>query len=330
MKIHQWVFWVGFAFVLGTGCATMPPGKSSVAEEQFAKGNALGLAGKYGDAVAAFQEAVRLKPDYADAWYNLGVAFLQPPGQQYDEAIAAFRKTVELRPDHYEAWYLMGVAWESRGQYEEAVEPYRQAIRSNPAYVEAYQGLAVALARNCRYPEALDALKKYMALAGNIPEQQEFYQAAPTLAKALEIESAPKPSRRGVTPIRWTGSMAWKTWEEGLAVARKENKPILLYVYADWCPHCRETAQNFGKDKELVRLSKQFVLISQDRDRNPAWLRENFCRYVKAIPLFFFLKSDGAFLPEITNGSEHPYNYSPQDPSALKLNMRKVLESTAR
>ena len=36
----------------------------------------MGNLGGYQDAVAAYQQAIRLKPDYADAYYNLGWTYV--------------------------------------------------------------------------------------------------------------------------------------------------------------------------------------------------------------------------------------------------------------
>jgi tetratricopeptide (TPR) repeat protein len=38
-------------------------------------GNALAGQGKLADAIAAYQTAIRINPNYADAHYNLGLAF---------------------------------------------------------------------------------------------------------------------------------------------------------------------------------------------------------------------------------------------------------------
>ena len=53
------------------------------------------------EAVACYRRALKLKPDYAEAHYNLGNA-LQDQGK-LDEAVDCYRRAVELKPDYAEA-----------------------------------------------------------------------------------------------------------------------------------------------------------------------------------------------------------------------------------
>jgi Flp pilus assembly protein TadD len=51
--------------------------------------------------VAEFQEAIRLKPDYADAYNNLGVILLNQG--RIDEAIKQLQEAIRLKPDYADA-----------------------------------------------------------------------------------------------------------------------------------------------------------------------------------------------------------------------------------
>ena len=67
-------------------------------EPHYQLGIALGRQGKLGPAEAEYREAIRLKPDYADAYLNLG-ALLCDQKHDYEGAIAAFREAIRLQPD---------------------------------------------------------------------------------------------------------------------------------------------------------------------------------------------------------------------------------------
>jgi tetratricopeptide (TPR) repeat protein len=56
------------------------------------------MPGRLNDAAAQFEEAVRLQPDYAQAHYNLSVAWSQMPGRMKD-AIAQHEEALRLQPD---------------------------------------------------------------------------------------------------------------------------------------------------------------------------------------------------------------------------------------
>ena len=71
-------------------------------------GHALLKKGQIDEAIRQYQEAIRLKPDDADAHNNLGVALGQKG--QIDEAIRQFQEALRLNPDHADAHYNLGAA----------------------------------------------------------------------------------------------------------------------------------------------------------------------------------------------------------------------------
>jgi tetratricopeptide (TPR) repeat protein len=70
-------------------------------------------------AIAEYREAIRLKPDYAEAHNNLGNA-LAGKGQ-LDKAIAEFREAIRLKPDYPLAHCNLGHALRQQGRFEEAL-----------------------------------------------------------------------------------------------------------------------------------------------------------------------------------------------------------------
>jgi len=63
--------------------------------------------GQYDEAVDSFREAIRLDPNYIDAYYNLGSVFEYL--QQYDAALAVFKQIIVRKPDDYDSVYK--AAW---------------------------------------------------------------------------------------------------------------------------------------------------------------------------------------------------------------------------
>jgi Flp pilus assembly protein TadD len=55
------------------------------------------MPGRLNDAIAEFEEALRLKPDFAEVHCNLGRALALTPGRLND-AIAEYREALRLRP----------------------------------------------------------------------------------------------------------------------------------------------------------------------------------------------------------------------------------------
>ena len=82
---------------------------------------------------------LELKPDYAEAHNNLGIA-LNDQGKP-DEAVACYRRALELKPDYAEAHNNLGIACKEQGKLDEAVACYRRALELKPDCVMAHSNL---------------------------------------------------------------------------------------------------------------------------------------------------------------------------------------------
>lgn len=124
--------------------------------------------------------------------------------------------------------------------------------------------------------------------------------------------------------IKWGSDVNWQTWDEGSKLAAKEGKPIVLVVYADWCPRCRELAPVF-KTPEIVALTKDLVMVLQDSDAKPAWLKEKYGATGSYVPRILFLNADGTLRTDLTSGNgKYPFYYWPGN-EHIAGNLKKVL-----
>lgn len=98
--------------------------------------------GQYDEAIESFREAIRLDPNYIDAYYNLGsvLEYLQ----QYDAALAVFKQIIVRKPDDYDSVYK--AAWLSYklGDAQKA-KTYLSIIPANCARAQDAQVLASQL-----------------------------------------------------------------------------------------------------------------------------------------------------------------------------------------
>ena len=63
--------------------------------------------GKFDVSIETYNKAISLKPDYAEAYNNMGAA-LKDQGKMED-ALKAFDKTIKLKPNHIEAYNNIGI-----------------------------------------------------------------------------------------------------------------------------------------------------------------------------------------------------------------------------
>ena len=118
--------------------------------------------GKPEEAIGAYREAIRLKPDDADAYANLGDTLNQEG--KLEEAIAAYRAAIRLQPDFADAHNNLGNMMANQGKLDEAVAEYRESIRIQPNMAAAHQGLGLALDEQGKTQEALVAFREALRL----------------------------------------------------------------------------------------------------------------------------------------------------------------------
>jgi protein O-mannosyl-transferase len=107
-------------------------------------GNALDADGRTADAMAQYLEALRLRPDLAEAHSNLGNVLAKVPGRM-SEAIAQYEEAVRLKPDYEPAHKNLANALDAEGRTGEAVEECEEALRLRPGDAQAHSNLGSAL-----------------------------------------------------------------------------------------------------------------------------------------------------------------------------------------
>jgi protein O-GlcNAc transferase len=116
-------------------------------------------------AAAQLEEAVGLRPDFPEAWSDLGEArkaLLDDTG-----AIAAFQRSVELDSNNPIAQYRLGAAYLRQDKAHLAVEHLEAAYRLNPTDQSTLNSLQAALRQDGRTEEAASIKKELAQLLRN-------------------------------------------------------------------------------------------------------------------------------------------------------------------
>jgi AAA+ superfamily predicted ATPase len=112
---------------------------SDQAKEHWKSGNSLFQEGKYADAIKEYEEAIKIKRDYADAYFNKALA--ERVMDNIFEAREDLEKVIELQPNSHDAPYIMGDIAEGRGDIIGARYWYERSLSNNPKFEDAKKKL---------------------------------------------------------------------------------------------------------------------------------------------------------------------------------------------
>ena len=103
-------------------------------EDYYNRGIDFYYKGQYELALKAFDKAIEMKPDFAEAWYNKGVTLAKLG--RYDEALKAYDKAIEIKSDYAKAWYNKARMHSLKGNKENALKNLSRAIELDRKYKE--------------------------------------------------------------------------------------------------------------------------------------------------------------------------------------------------
>ena len=130
--------------------------------EQFSSGNLIG-------AIASYQQAIEIKPDFADVHLSLGHAFLRL--KKTPEAIKAFKDAVRLNPEMDEAHYGLGLEYFRAGKVKDAADAFKKAVRVRPNLAKAHYGLALCYQEMGKQDQLLEEFRILQTLDAQLAKK---------------------------------------------------------------------------------------------------------------------------------------------------------------
>jgi tetratricopeptide (TPR) repeat protein len=175
------------------------------------------------DSETLFRHAIAAVPDNYLGYDNLGKA-LQDQGRK-EEAVACWNKAVQLAPQYAQAQYNLGTVLLEQGKEEEAVLHLKAAVKAAPGDANAHQNLGNAYLNLGNLAEATVQYAESAALMPNVPifrrvlgsvllRQSRWSEAALVLADAVRLEPTSAEANRnlGVALIRQGRGADALTW----------------------------------------------------------------------------------------------------------------------
>jgi tetratricopeptide (TPR) repeat protein len=131
----------------------------------------------YRDAESLYRATLARNSASWMACNNLGELLMKQAATR-DEAIAQFERALALRPDYAEAHNNLGLALSQAGRTADAITHLARAVELKPAMTEAHNNLGIAFVRAGRTNDAVGEFRHAAALAPNLPNIQENWGKA--------------------------------------------------------------------------------------------------------------------------------------------------------
>jgi Tfp pilus assembly protein PilF len=107
------------------------------------RGSALFKLGRVQEALESYNQVLRLAPNAAVAHYNRANALKKLC--RYEEALISLRHSIKLQPDYTDALCLTGSTLQAQGDCKVAVEYFNEALKINPSIPDANFNKALSL-----------------------------------------------------------------------------------------------------------------------------------------------------------------------------------------
>lgn len=246
---------------------TAPTAKAStLADAAYARGKASGRAGKYDEALAAYEEALRLKSDMAEVYSTRAFTYIRLGRVQ--EALVDLDRAIELRPadpDHYRsrADVLARI-----DLFSKALVDYDRVIELTPKDAGAYSNRANVFRSLNKHAEALRDNNKAIelepnnpqhyygraltnGLIGNIAATKQDFRACENLASNGRINNLKPGEMIIVAPLAFEcGKILSEI--EGLQIREMPyTSPSEPTGYGGWCESNADCAQNLHCVQDL-------------------------------------------------------------------------------
>ncbi len=133
-------------------------------------------------AISEYRAALKLRPQIAEAWVNLGLDLYVM--RRDEEAIAAFQQALKRKPELLGANLFLGMAYLRDSQYAKAIAPLKKVISLYPKELRAYLNLSFTYQETGRLQDSAMILEKANVLFPNNTEV--LYNLGKSYTKLME------------------------------------------------------------------------------------------------------------------------------------------------
>ncbi len=119
--------------------------------------------------IKLLEETAKANPKNAAAWTAFGNALYD--AGRFNEAVDAYQKSLDINPNNVDVRVDMGTCYKNIGKPDRALDEYRRAIKINPNHPLAHRNSGVVLAFDLHEKsQGIKEFEKYLELAPNAPD----------------------------------------------------------------------------------------------------------------------------------------------------------------
>ena len=146
------------------------------------KGSCLCETGDLNASIISFEKAIALKPDYAEALFNLGVAHQRL--NQPEMAIESYEKTLNIQHAYPTVHHNLGIIYFQKDQLNSAIKSFEWAVAYSPNHSKAYYNLGSALQKNRQFENAKKQFEKAISIN---PNYADAYDSLGILCEIINL-----------------------------------------------------------------------------------------------------------------------------------------------
>ena len=218
-------------------------------------------------AIENYKKALLVKPDYADAFCNIGI--VQQKKGELKTAIQNYKKAIKINPLHVRAHYNMGISYKTKGDPEGAIACYKQAIKLQPNHAEAYNNMGTAFSDGNKLQKAIDCFKQavdfkptyaeaHHNMGNALKELKKFEEAIGAYNKALSLKPNQAETYRNLgMSLHGLGKLEEAVDSYNTALSIKPNFAAALFGLGI-------TLEEQGKLEEAIITFKHVLAIEPD------------------------------------------------------------------
>ena len=275
-------------------------------EAWYNKGVSLGELKKHEEAIKSYDQAIKIKPDFADAWNNRGFELSQLG--KHEEAIKCNDQAIKIKPDYAEAWNNRGFELSRLGKHEGAIKSFDQAIKIKPDYEEVWYNKGISLGELGKHEEAIECNDQALKIK---PDHEEaWYNKAVNLSKLGKIEEAIECYDKAIK-IKPHDEEAWYNKGVQLSALERYEEAAKHFERAYRLTKGIPIWEEYSPEQaELSRLDQIKTIFQFVEDTKKEWVR------VALVQLDFSLK---------INGPSEDFGYALEEPRKTKDKIFRAL-----